>query len=349
MTPIIDIIETQRKLVACALPSGFERPQARLLRELAAPYCDEVFTDTLGNVLCHKRGEGPRVLFCAHMDVIGFMVNYADARGFLRFEPLGGFTPGMLVGTPVVSEKGVHGAIFADSESGFSEKSLGGTDIHDLYIDIGAADRAEALALCPVGSVFMYDGETRETGNGCMISPYIDDLGGCVALLIGMSRVQKPANDLWFAFTVQEEVGCRGAKTAAYRVNPAVGFAVDVTDTGDSPEFEKHQRMAVKLGKGPAVKVMDGSLLCNPQAVEHLRLAAEAGSIPYTDEVLLFGGTDASSIQRTGEGIPAGGISIPTRAIHSPGEIAKLSDIEAAGRLIAAACERPYTERDYTL
>lgn len=341
---MFDIIETQRKLAEVALPSGFERPQANLLKELAVPYCDEAFIDTLGNVICHKKGEGERILFCAHMDVIGFMVNFADKRGFLRFEPLGGFTAGMLAGTPVISENGVRGAIFADAEANFSKNALGSTDIHDLYIDIGASSKEEALALCPIGSVFKFDAETKETANGCMISPYIDDLGGCVAMLIGMSLIKEPKNDLWFAFTVQEEVGCRGAKTAAYRVKPTVGYAIDVTDTGDTPEFEKHQRMAVKVGHGPAVKLMDGSLLCNPQAVEHLRSAAEAKDIPYTDEMLMFGGTDASAIQRTDEGIPAGGISIGTRGIHSPSEIASLFDIQKAGELIAAACEREYRE-----
>lgn len=341
---MIDIIETQRKLAAVALPSGFERPQAALLKELAAPYCDECFTDTLGNVICHKKGEGARVLFCAHMDVIGFMVNYADKRGFLRFEPLGGFLPGMLVGTPVISENGVRGAIFPDAEANYNSNALSGTDIHDLYIDIGASSKEEALSLCPVGSVFRFDAETKETANGCLISPYIDDLGGCVAMLIGMSLVKKPANDLWFAFTVQEEVGCRGAKTAAYRVEPTVGFSIDVTDTGDTPEFEKHQRMATKIGGGPAIKIQDYSIICNPQAIGHLRAAAEASGIAYTDELLLAGGTDASAIQRTREGIVAGGISIPTRNIHSPSEIASLGDIRKAGELVAAACERAYRE-----
>ena len=159
---MLNIPELQRKLVACARPSGFERPQAERLKELAAPYADETRIDTLNNVICHIKGPGRRMMIAAHLDVIGFMVNYSDKNGFLRFEPLGGFMAGQLVGTPVISENGVRGAIFADGEAGFGEKPLGGVDIHDLYIDIGAADREEALALCPVGSTFMFDAETAE-------------------------------------------------------------------------------------------------------------------------------------------------------------------------------------------
>lgn len=336
---MIDIIETQRKLAAVALPSGFERPQAALLKELAAPYCDECFTDTLGNVICHKKGEGARVLFCAHMDVIGFMVNFADKRGFLRFEPLGGFVPGMLVGTPVISENGVYGAIFADAESGYNGNSLSGTDIHDLYIDIGAASREEALALCPVGSVFRFDAETKETANGCMISPYIDDLGGCVAMLIGMSLIKKPANDLWFAFTVQEEVGCRGAFGAAFRIKPQIALVVEGTTAADSPQSEGAARVCMP-GQGPVIPFMDGGAIYDRKLFCLLRDLAEEKGIKWQTKTRIAGGTDAQAIQRTAGGCRVGAVSAAVRYIHSPSSVASLRDFEAMKALVDAFLEK---------
>ena len=336
---MLNVLELQKKLVSCALPSGFESRQAEVLRELAAPYVDEVRTDTLGNVICHKKGPGKRLMMPAHMDVIGFMVTFIDKKGYLRFEPLGGHLAGALQATPVVFESGARGVIFADGESGFGKKSLTEIDIHDLYIDIGAKDKAEAEKLCPVGSVCTFDCAPVAIAGGCMMTPYADNLASCVALLIAMSEVKEPANDLYFVFSVQEELGLRGAKAAAWGLEPDFGIAVDLTRTGDSPAEADNARMAVKVGAGPAVKVKDSSLLCNPQVVAHLRAAAKKARIPYQDEVLLAGGTDSAAMQRTREGILSGCVSIPGRNIHTPGEIVSIKDVQQVGKLLAAACE----------
>lgn len=336
---MLNVFELQEKLVACALPSGFESRQAKVLAELAKPYVDEVTIDTLGNVICHKKGPGKKLMMPAHMDVIGFMVTFIDKRGYLRFEPLGGHMAGALPATPVVFENGAHGVIFADAEAGFGKKNLTDIDIHDLYIDIGAADRAEAEKLCPVGSVCTFDCAPAEIAGGCMMTPYADNLSSCVALLIAMSEVKTPANDLYFVFSVQEEVGCRGAKAAAWHIDPDFGIALDVTRTGDAPSDAENTRMAVRVGAGPTVKVKDSSLLCNPQVIAHLRAAAKKARIPYQDEVLPAGGTDSAAMQRTREGILSGCVSIPTRNIHTPGEIVSIKDVQQAGKLIAAACE----------
>jgi endoglucanase len=154
-----------------------------------------------------------------------------------------------------------------------------------------------------------------------------------------MSEVKTPANDLYFVFSVQEEVGCRGAKAAAWHIDPDFGIALDVTRTGDAPSDAENTRMAVRVGAGPTVKVKDSSLLCNPQVIAHLRAAAKKARIPYQDEVLPAGGTDSAAMQRTREGILSGCVSIPTRNIHTPGEIVSIKDVQQAGKLIAAACE----------
>ena len=338
---MLNILELQKQLVEVALPSGFEKPQGKLLAELAKPYVDEVFSDALGNVYCHKKGPGKRMMFPAHMDVIGMMITFVDDKGFLRFEPIGGHGPAGLIGSTVRLESGVRGTIRADAAADVYKHGFGDVDVHDLYIDIGAESKEEAEELAPIGSVCMFDAPTTMGAGNTMISPYTDDLCGCIALLIAMEELKdtQVENDLWFVFTVQEEVGLRGAKPAAWDVQPHMGIAVDVTRTGDTSGEIDGQRMQVVLGKGPTVKIKDSSVQCNPQVIEHLRKAAKENKIPYQDEILLAGGTDTAAVQKTRAGILSGCVSIPCRNIHAPAEIVDLKDVENVGKLLAAAAK----------
>ena len=338
---MLNILELQKQLVEVALPSGFEKPQGRLLAELAKPYVDEVFSDALGNIYCHKKGPGKRMMFPAHMDVIGMMITFVDDKGFLRFEPIGGHGPAGLIGITVRLESGVRGTIRADAAADVYKHGFGDVDVHDLYIDIGAESKEEAEELAPIGSVCMFDAPTTMGAGNTMISPYTDDLCGCIALLIAMEELKdtQVENDLWFVFTVQEEVGLRGAKPAAWDVQPHLGIAVDVTRTGDTSGEIDGQRMQVVLGKGPTVKIKDSSVQCNPQVIEHLRKAAKENKIPYQDEILLAGGTDTAAVQKTRAGILSGCVSIPCRNIHAPAEIVDLKDVENVGKLLAAAAK----------
>ncbi len=339
---MLNILELQKQLVEVALPSGFEKPQGRLLAQLAKPYVDEVFTDALGNVYCHKKGSGKRMMFPAHMDVIGLMVTFVDDKGFLRFEPIGGHSPASLIGATVRLESGVRGSIWADTTADIYKHGFGDVDVHDLFIDIGAESREEAEELAPIGSVCVFDAPTTLQGD-TLISPYTDDLCGCIALLIAMEELKdtQVENDLWFVFTVQEEVGLRGAKPAAWDVQPYVGIAVDVTRTGDTSGEVDGQRMQVALGKGPAIKIKDSSVQANPQVIELLRKAAKEAKIPYQDEILLAGGTDTAAVQKTRAGILSGCVSIPCRNIHAPTEMVSVKDVEQVGKLLAAAAKMP--------
>ena len=339
---MLNILELQKQLVEVALPSGFEKPQGRLLAQWAKPYVDEVFTDALGNVYCHKKGPGKRMMFPAHMDVIGLMVTFVDDKGFLRFEPIGGHSPASLIGATVRLESGVRGSVWADATADIYKHGFGDVDIHDLFIDIGAESKEEAEELAPIGSVCVFDAPTTLQGD-TLISPYTDDLCGCIALLVAMEDLKdtQVENDLWFVFTVQEEVGLRGAKPAAWDVQPYMGIAVDVTRTGDTAGEIDGQRMQVALGKGPTVKIKDSSVQCNPQVIELLRKAAKASKIPYQDEILLAGGTDTAAVQKTRAGILSGCVSIPCRNIHAPAEMVSVKDVENVGKLLAAAAKMP--------
>lgn len=338
---MLDILSLQAKLIAAALPSGTEQNQAELLRELARPFADEIFTDTLGNVICHKKGTGKKLMLAAHMDVIGLMIIHVDERGFLRFEPMGGHSPARLIGTTVRLENGVRGSVWQDAEAGVASKPLSGIDVHDLFIDIGASSREEAEKLAPIGSVAVFDAPAAALEGGRMMTPYADDLTGCAALLIAMEEMKQSENDVYFVFTVQEEVGCRGAVPATWRIEPYMGISVDVTGTGDAPSAVDGRRMRVRLGGGPAVKLKDGGMQANPQVVEHLRRAAKKAGFAVQDEILLGGSTDAKSMQRSKNGVLSGCVSIPCRNIHSPAEIVDLEDVRQAGILLARAAELP--------
>ena len=335
---MLDIRTLHEQLIEKALPSGFEQEVGDYLGQLAAPYVDEVTRDALGNVLCHKKGSGPRIMLAAHMDLIGFMITFIDEKGFLRFEPIGGHKPAFLHRTPVRlrGRDGsiVSGVILCAKWAEAGRKNTGDIRPSDLYIDIGAGSYEKASALVSIGDVAVFDGETVQQGDK-VLTPYADDLIACVVLLRTMELLQESPYDVWFVFTVQEEVGCRGAATAAFAIHPDMGIAVDVCGTGDTPSAPIYS--AVRLGAGPTVKIKDGSAVCNPQVVQFLRDAAQREGLAYQDEILLSGGTDAASIQRSHGGILAGGVSIPTRNVHSPREIYSLRDVEGAASLLAAA------------
>ena len=333
---MIDILKTFTHLQSVARPSGFESPCAQAIAELAGPYCDEVKIDTLGNVICHKKGPGKRLMMAAHMDVIGLIITHIDKKGFLRFGALGGFVPYRLIGARMKLENGMGGSVWCD-EKAMEEKKLEEISLNDLYLDIGAESEESARKMVQVGDVAMYEGEVQQVGQ-MLLSPYCDDLIACAALLSAMSQVEKSENDLYFVFTVQEEVGLRGAATAAYAIDPDYGVCMDVTRTGDNPS--EKAKMVVKLGAGPTIKIKDVSLLCNPQVIAHLREAAKEGDVPYQDEVLTAGGTDSAAIQKTRGGVLSGCISIPCRYIHSQNEMVSLKDVEQSARLMALCAQR---------
>lgn len=316
------------RLTAIHGPSGQEGAVAAALAELARPFADDISTDTLGNLIVHRRGAGPKVLFAAHMDSIGLVATYLEENGAVRFGKLGGVSPEQIRNIPVRFENGVLGAVKADGKADQEKLTL-----DDLYLDIGAASREEAAALVKPGDTAVYATAAGSAGKR-IISPYLDNRVSCAVLLMALERIQSRENDLYFVFTVQEEVGLRGAQTAAYGVDPDFAVVVDVTGAYDYPGAPKAG--SAVLGGGAAVKVMDSSVICHPKMVETLSALAVESEIPYQLDVLTRGGTDAGPIHRSRLGVVTGGISIPCRYIHTPTEMAELSDVEACVRLTAA-------------
>lgn len=324
-------IETMKKLNAVVAPAGHEQPVAEILAELAKPYVDEVCIDTLGSVIAHKKGGGKKIMFSAHMDSIGFIVTHIDEKGYIRVASLGGVGAQAVVNTPVKFANGTRGVFVCPSDKKLTDL----VRVSDGCIDIGAHSREEAMQKVNVADVAVYATETYVAGD-MLVSPYLDDRIACIVLLKAMEMLKDTEcdNDIYFVFSVQEEVGLRGATTAAFGIEPYVGIALDVTRTGDA--LGGQPRMECYANGGAAIKIMDSSLICSPVVVKALKAVAEESQTKWQVEVLEAGGTDAGAIQRTKSGAYAGGISIPTRYIHTPNEMCSLSDIDDCAKLAAA-------------
>lgn len=323
----MDILKTLTAINACHGPSGDESAVADMIESLAKPYADDIRRDVMGNLIVHKKGSGPRIMFAAHMDSIGFIVSFMEEDGKLRFGRLGGLDPYACIYTPVRFKNGVKGVIAADEDA--DEKKL---TLNDLYIDIGATSREEAEKQVKLGDTAIYAAPAIDLGDR-ISSPYLDNRICCVSLLMALEGLKETKNDVYFVFTVQEELGLRGAGPAAYGIDPKYGIAVDIT-VGDEKDVGN-----CKLGDGAAIKVMDRSVICHPQMVKRLEALAKEKNIPATLDVLRAGGTDAGAIHTTRGGVYTGGISVPCRYTHSPVEMVEKKDVQATADLIQAFAE----------
>ncbi len=325
-------METLRELLPIYGPSGREQAVADTIEKMIKPHVDEISRDAMGNLIALKRGGGRRVMLAAHMDQISFMVTHIDEKGFLRVSAVGGVMPAWVLMIPVRFENGTTGVV------GFETKTEGYDKLkqENLFIDIGARNREEAEAQVQIGDMAVFCSIPTENKRNFSCGA-LDDRTGCAVVIEALKRVKNSPYDIYAVFTSQEEVGCRGAHTAAYTIAPELGLAFDVTPCPDTPEAKRI--CSVEMGKGPAIKVRDTSVICHPRVRRWLEDAAKARSIPYQLEVLTLGGTDAGAIQSSREGVPSGVLSIPTRYTHSQQETMDKEDFEACVELLVAALE----------
>ncbi len=314
-----------KKLVEVYGPSGREDKIREIIQNEVSSYADEVKIDRMGNLIVHKKGNGKRVMMAAHLDEIGIAVSYIDKKGFLRFSPVGGIFPDVMLAERIQFENGIVGVIGMEKK----EKSEDPLNLNKMYIDIGASSKEEAKKMVSIGTIGCFKREFQDNGNR-IIAKSLDNRIGCAVLIETLKRVKDAPNDIYFVFTVQEEVGTRGAKTSAFGVSPDAALAVDVTATGDTPEGIK---MAVELGKGAAIKIKDWGTITDQRIKNALITLSEEKGISYQLEVLMGGATDAMAIQGTKEGVPSGAISIPSRYIHSPSEMVDVRDVNACVEL----------------
>ena len=325
----MNFYSTLKELCLCPSVSGREDKIREKLSGLIAPFCDTVSVDKLGNLIAHKKGtgEGKRIMLAAHMDEIGFIVTFIEDSGMLRVAPVGGISTVAAAYAPVVSENGVRGTVVPEANVKPEELK---TD--KLYIDIGAKTKKSAEAKIGIGDFFVVAPSLTKLGGGRVCGRPLDDRIGCAVLLSIAQTLasEELADEIYYVFSVQEEVGCRGALPAAFAIAPDIALCFDVTGTGDVPSASP---MACSLGKGAAVKIKDASVICDEGIVRALCDVARDKGIPYQKEVLLYGGTDTSSMQLAGAGAAVGALSIPTRYIHSGSETCELSDAQACASL----------------
>lgn len=321
----------------CKIPAapGFEQRLRAVIMEMVAPFVDDLYTDAMGNVYAVKKGtnkgaDAKKVMIGAHMDEIGFIVTHIEEGGFIRFHTLGGFDPKTLTAQRVIihGKKDVVGCmgckpihLLTAAERG---KPLG---IKDYFIDTGMTQE-EVEALISVGDSITRERELIEMGN-CVNSKSLDNRLAVYMLFEAFRELkdQPVPYDVYGVFTVQEEVGIRGASVAAQQVNPDFGFGIDVTIAFDVPGSQAHERITT-LGDGCAIKIMDSSTICDYRMVAFMKETADKHSIKWQPEVLTGGGTDTAGIQRRGiNGAIAGCISIPCRNVHQVIEMSDKTDI----------------------
>jgi putative aminopeptidase FrvX len=299
-----------------------------------------VRVDSLGNLIVRKgrkTPEGQRIMLSAHMDEIGVMATHVDDHGFVRFIAIGGVRALTCMGGRVLFMNGTRGVIGAEGPDNLDKIPT----IEQLYIDVGASSRET----CPVkvGDVAGFERPMIETG-ARLVAKSMDNRISCAILVEALRRLESTPHELVFVFSVQEEVGLRGAIAAAYVLDPDLGLAVDVTRVGDTP---KSNRMEMSLGQGPGIKVRDASFIADPRIVSWMVAAAQKLGLPYQMEVLEAGGTDGRAIQLTRAGVPAGCLSIPCRYIPSPSEMVDFGDVQHAVALLVELVSQPAAVPSY--
>ena len=340
-------IQTDLLATICELPGapGFEHRVRAFLKEKVESVVDEVYTDNMGNLVAVKRGASSekRAMVAAHMDEIGFIVTHIDENGFVRFHPLGGFDPKTLTAQRVIihGREDVIGVMGSKPIHVMSpEERTKPPKIKDFYIDLALpADEVEKLVR--VGDSITRQRELITMGNAVNCKS-LDNRVSCFILLEALTELadQEVPYDVFGVFTVQEEVGIRGAHVAGHHISPDWSFGLDTTIAYDLPGAQPHERIT-EMGKGTAIKIMDSSTICDVRMVDYLEEQAKDLKLDHQFEVLTGGGTDTAGMQRMStEGTIAGAISIPTRHIHQVIEMCDTNDIRGSIDLLKAGLSK---------
>ena len=327
------MIDILNRLFSAPSVSGREKPITDLIAKMLEGHADSIRTDAMGNLIAFKKGgsdNAKKIMLGAHCDEIGFIVTFIEEKGQLRIAPIGGIDWAAAAYSEVTFDDGLKGVIVPEDRVKASDYRA-----DKFYIDIGASSREEAEKLVCVGSTAaLTPSLTKLCGKRYAGRP-VDDKIACAILVKLMKELQNCNNDIYAVFTVQEEVGCRGARPASYALKPDYAIALDVTGTGDELGSAP---MAVKVGAGAAIKIKDSSVICDIGLVNKMKDTAKSNGIDYQLEILTGGGTDTSSMQMAGTGAVTGAISIPTRYIHTGVELFDEGDADCCLKLAEALC-----------
>lgn len=320
----------------CALPgpSGCEDAVRDFIRAQAEPYADEIREDSIGNLMVFRRGKtqiNKTVMLAAHMDEVGIICKGYTDDGCVKFGFVGGVDPRVVIGRRVKfgEVRGVVGIKAVHLTTREERKTMPKT--HSLYIDIGAGDKKTAEKKVPLGTYGVFDSEPVRFGDGLLKAKAIDDRVGCAVMLTLLQ--EQPAVDTWFVFSVQEEVGLRGARCAAFALQPDLCLILEGTTAADLAEVDGAKQVC-GLRRGVVIPFMDRTTIYDQRLFETLRGCAEAGQIKWQTKHRVAGGTDAGRVHLTGAGIPTAGLAAPVRYIHSPASVAAIEDIEGMLALV---------------
>jgi putative aminopeptidase FrvX len=322
--------ETLKKLCALSGVSSHEDEVRDYIRQRVAPFADEIRVDSIGNLIVFKKGRsntGNRLMVCAHMDEVGLMIRNITDDGYLKFSCVGGIDRRVLLGKRVfVGDKKYPGII------GMKAVHLSTTEemkklpkLTDFYIDIGAENQEKAQDMVSLGDVATFSDDIAELGDGFLKAKAIDDRVGC-GVMLKLLEEELPM-DCFFVFTVQEEVGTRGAFGAAFSVVPEIALILEGTTAADSPAMKGARKVCIP-GKGPVISLIDGSTVYDRGLFELLRDLATEHQISWQVKHYLAGGTDAGAIQRSRSGVRVAGISAAVRYLHAPSSVVSLSDTD---------------------
>ena len=322
-----------KELTSLNAPSGFEDDVREFLKNRVS--ADEVYIDSIGNLICHKKGNGKKVMVCAHMDEVGLIITEITDEGFLRFSTLGGIettvlcSKKVLIGTNrlpgIIGAKAIH---LQKSEEASSPLKL-----RDLYIDIGARDKESAQKIVSLGDFAVFDGEYTEFGENLVKSKALDDRVGCAILLELINERYESA--MYYVFSVQEEVGLRGAQVAAYNIKPEIALVIDGTTCADVYGSKPHNQVT-NLGGGAVMTAMDRASISDEKYYEYIMNTAKENKIKLQLKRTGMGGTDAGAIQRSGVGVKTAVLAVPCRYIHSPVSVMNTDDLESVYKLCDA-------------
>jgi len=346
---VFEMKDTLKKLTSIPSVSGNEKNIAAAIRKELKGHVTSIEEDAFGNLIAKKGKGSPKIMIAAHMDEIGLMVKYVDEKGFIRFVKVGGVNDQMLISqrviihTPKKDYPGVIGSKPVHLLSEEERKQL--VKFNAMFIDAGfKTDKEAKKAGVEVGSWVSIHSSPAVYENNRFKAKGLDNKAGCAALIELMKSI-KPKCEINAVFTVQEEVGLKGAKIAAYRITPDIGIVLDTTFPGDSPNIKKEETN-VELGKGPVITLADGGrecvgsgLIINPKLKDWIVSVAKKNKIPYQLEVIGGGTTDATVIALTKGGIPSISIGIPTRYLHTPCEVLDMKDLQDTVKLMQKALQ----------
>lgn len=342
------------KLLETPSPSGYEEKIQKIVKNYAKGFADKVETDLHGNVIAGINTKAKRsVMLAGHCDQIGFMVKHICKDGYLYISPLGGIDFGVVPGSraTIHTEKGKVEAVFGRKpihmqKAEERQKMKLGSD--ENWLDIGAKDKKEASKLISIGDPVTFELRVTELMNNLIAAPGLDDRVGCFIAIEVLRKCARAKLNvaLYAASTVQEEVGLRGARTAAYSINPEVGIAIDVTHSTDNPGAGSSKGTPKKLNGGPAIS---RGLNTNPVVYKRMLQAAKEKKIAVQTDLCPYpGGTDASAMQVTRGGVATINIGIPNRYMHTNAEVVSLKDIENSIKLIVAFVKNISKSTDFT-